>query len=222
MRVILPWLLLPVVTACATPFPPYELTPDATDALSKRFPSRPNGTRMTLRAILEYRGMELPMTFRIWRMLPNSCRIIVTDDLGGSLLHLVQHSSEFTILNRAPALPESFARGLCHDLSSWLFARPRPHDQLVRLADGASALLQSQPRDPSVYALLRATKEGEPINLILNGYGHHLTSEVEIDWDGDRPRHIKIENHVSDYTVDLELREWQPAVLTPAKFRTKR
>ena len=215
-------LALPILTSCTTPFPTYELTTHRADTLSERFPDPPNGTRMTLRAILEYRGMELPMTFRIWRMLPNSCRIIVTDDLGGSLLHVVDHESEFTIISRAAALPEEFVRSLCYDLTSWLFARPHPDDQKVTFADGTPGILQFQIQNLAVYAVLQATKAGHPIDRIMNGSGTHLTSEIKLEWDDGRARNVEIENHLSGYTVDLEVREWQPAELTPAKFKTKR
>lgn len=222
MRLILLFLVPPSIAACATPFPPYELTSEIENTLSRRFPHHADGTRMTLRAILEYQGMELPMTLRIWRMLPSSCRIIVTDDLGGTLLHVVDHESAFTILRRAPALPEEFVRSLCRDLRAWMFLRPHPDDRMVSLEDGTPALLQSSDRILGTHTLFRATEPGQPIDRITLGCNGLLTSRIKLEWDGGRPRNIEIENHRSGYTVDLEVREWQPTELTPAKFKTKR
>jgi hypothetical protein len=209
-------------TSCGVPFPSVRLTDDSaqTADLRQRFPRVPVGTQMTLRAILAARGMELPLTLRIWRKRPGMYRAIFADDLGGTPLHVVQRGSQLFLVARAGMLDERLVRdGLCRDLGAWLFLRGSETDHAAVLADGTRALLQTEGAHRS---LRWATTPSGPIDRVATGTAGRLDSTIQLEWDGARPSSVLIENHQFGFTLSLELKEWQPADLTAKTFRTKR
>lgn len=175
---------------------------------------------MTLRAILTMHGMELPLTLRVWRQLPDTYRAILADDLGGTPIHFVQRGAEVTIVARAEMLDERMVRdGLCRDLAEWLFLRSSERDHTATLADDTRALLRV---NGSLRSLRWATTASGPIDRIATGTADRLDAMIQLEWEGEELRNVLIENHRFGFTLSLEVKEWQPADLSPKTFRTKR
>jgi len=225
---------------CCFPLPRYEPADDPSMAarLRERIPKPPDGTRMTLRAVLTTRGMELPFRLQVWRKLPDHYRAILSDDLGGTAFHVVQRGAEFLVVARSENLDEAFVRdGLCQDLAYWLFMHVTTGDEAVRVfgvvppppdvpaREEAAFQERSKPGLHRVvgdrHALLWSSTADGPIDRIATGLEHRLHSMIELEWDEGRPTNALIQNYRFGFTLSLEVKEWQAADLTAKTFRTR-
>lgn len=211
-----------LLQSCALPFPSWQPLDDPPLAreLSGAFPDQPPGSRSTVRAIISLDGMELPLTLRIFRLSPDNLRVFAVEDLGGTLFHFVIRGGETSVIARASAIPlEVLVRGVAEDLALWLLSSARDGDRAVRHADGALALLRER---GDRQTLFWSSAMGAAIDHIADGRGDRLIREIEMGWEGNLPADAMVINHEMGYTMDLEVREWNPADLTPDRFLTDR
>jgi hypothetical protein len=202
------WCGALLLAACAaTPFPAHRPVTDerAHRALVERLVPEPAAVTVVQRWILERGRSEFFFTLYLRVVLPDSLRIAVLSDLGGTLAEASSTAGDVEVTRLSGPWRERFVAALLRDLEPLFLPAPRDRYRLVRVDGGDLALLLVRFGQEAL--LLDGPDGGTRIHL---GAGGRTRTVASVTWRraGGRPlgpASFRLESERGGYAATVEV-----------------
>ena len=207
------WCAALLLAACATtPFPAHEPVADerARSALLERLVPEPAAATMVQRWILERGGSEFFFTLYLRVSPPDSLRLAVLSDLGGTLAEATASAGEIEVTRESRLLPGRLVAAVVRDLEPLFLPAEDACYRGVRVAGGGPALLLAR---HGREALLQDRPDGGT-RIHLGARGRTRTVATVTGWRraGGRllgPASLRVESEESGYAATIEVVSWE-------------
>ena len=210
-----PALLLAVLPAAcaATPFPAHEPVNDerARSALVERLVPQPAAATVVQRWILERRGSEFFFTLYLRVSPPDSLKIAVLSDLGGTLAEATSAAGEVEVTRQSRLLRDRVVAALLRDLEPLFLPAAPDQYELVRVGDRGELALRLARHGQEVL-LLDRLDSGTRIHRGEDGRTETIATVTGWRRAGGRPlgpAAFRLESEESGYTATVEVVSWE-------------
>jgi hypothetical protein len=206
------WCGALLLAACAaTSFPAYEPVADerARSALVQRLVPEPAVATVVQRWIVERGGSEFFFTLYLRVQPPDSLRIAVLSDLGGTLAEAASTAGEVEVTRESRLLSDRFVEAVVRDLEPLFLPAGRDRYRAVRTDAGPALHLRRHGQE----ALLVDRPDAGP-RIHLGAGGRTRTVATVTGWRRAAgrpvcPAALRLESGASGYAATIEVVSWE-------------